>query len=1167
VEQNAIPLVITSLRGRVLYANPAAAQRLGSLETLTLPHRSGVFARLEPPQTDRHAPPLEISRRAIQWAGRRAYLITFREPVTPSPAEADQQQALLREQKLHAITQVISSSLDLQTTLHDVVRLSAELVEADGGVMGLLEPDGQHLSIASGYNFPINGLMARLPRGRGVVWDAVDAQRGLWLPVYRAHPQAQHEVAERLGVQALLAVPLVTTGRCIGVLQLISRRAEHTFSPRDLTLAEAVGQQAAVAIENSRLFEAQTQTLIREQRLNALTHLVSQTLDLEVILQDVVRLSAELVNAQGGIVGLLTSDERHLQLVYVYNLPAAHISPLLPKGEGLAWEVIESQRGLIVPDYPRHPQARPGLIAHGVTAYIMAPIIANERSIGALQLTSHTHSQRFTERDLALLEAIGRQAGVAIEKARLLAAAQQQASELASLYGASVALYSATELAHVAEQIVNVVVGDFAHAHCALLLIDETGQHLRPIAQQSQSGMQFQSFPLRVDGPGLIAAAARERRVIYAPDVRLEPRYLEGYPNTRSEIAIPLRDRDKALGVLNLESEQIEAFSESDRRVLIAFAERAELAIRSALLFEDAQQNARHLRLLHALAQIALGTHDFQVLLDTLADQLPAIINADSATITIWDAANQITLAGGASASVRPIAATAQPIPGEPTVTASVVRLQRTLVEDDLSDSPYVSRRLIEAFRVKAYVATPLLVSGQSLGAIILMFHERHHFSAQEIARTEQAAAQVALAVQNGQLFSTLERNAQHVMRLNQMTQVALQGLALDELLHLLADHLTAVIQADHGTISLWDTATNSIVRSGASASIRAVDDRLTLEPGELTVTPLVLKVGRTIVDEDAALGRYMSPRIASYFGTRAYLAIPLVAGEQLIGSAILSFERPHHFTVEEIERAEQAAGQIALAVANSQLLSRLEQARDVAEEANRLKSEFLANTSHELRTPLSGILGSLKLILDDMCDSPAEERDFIRAAYDASRKLLDIINDLLDVARIEAGKVVVHPEPVDVTALLLEIYQLTRVQAEQKALTMSIELPPNEAPLVSADPGKTRQILINLIGNALKFTERGSVRVTVEPEVAQHRMLIRVIDTGIGIAPETQQRLFQPFVQADGSTTRRYGGTGLGLSISRRLAELMGGTLTLYSAGRGHGSTFTLALPLMESR
>lgn len=283
-----------------------------------------------------------------------------------------------------------------------------------------------------------------------------------------------------------------------------------------------------------------------------------------------------------------------------------------------------------------------------------------------------------------------------------------------------------------------------------------------------------------------------------------------------------------------------------------------------------------------------------------------------------------------------------------------------------------------------------------------------------------------------------------------------------------------------------------------------------------------------------------------------------------VIGVLDLQSPRVEAFSPRAQRMISVFAEQAGLALANAQLVSHLVEARAAAEEASRLKSEFLANTSHELRTPLTGILGALSLILNDEVQSPQEARQFAQIASDSAHNLLSIVNDLLDFARMEAGKMTVQLEPVELNALLTNLHMLMWASVTKKGLRLAMDLPPGLV-WARADEEKVKQVMLNLLGNALKFTDQGEIRVLVEVEADQQRLRLSVSDTGIGIPPEKQGLLFRPFVQVDGSTTRRHGGTGLGLSISRRLAEMMGGALTLYSAGAGQGSTFTLTLPLAE--
>lgn len=252
-----------------------------------------------------------------------------------------------------------------------------------------------------------------------------------------------------------------------------------------------------------------------------------------------------------------------------------------------------------------------------------------------------------------------------------------------------------------------------------------------------------------------------------------------------------------------------------------------------------------------------------------------------------------------------------------------------------------------------------------------------------------------------------------------------------------------------------------------------------------------------------------------------------------------------------------------------------LEGARQQAEEASRLKSEFLANTSHELRTPLNGMIGFLKLILDGMAEDPEEQREFLSEAYRSALHLLNIINDILDVAKIEAGKVELALEPINLRELLEEVEDFTRPQAEHKGLSFAV-IPPttHDDLIVQSNYQRLLQVLLNLVGNAIKFTPAGGI--TIDVEIVKGKVIvhgqdfpgiakIRVADTGIGVSLANQERLFQAFFQVDGSRTRQYGGTGLGLAISQKLVEVMGGEIQFFSLGEGLGSTVTFTVPLFQ--
>jgi PAS domain S-box-containing protein len=277
-------------------------------------------------------------------------------------------------------------------------------------------------------------------------------------------------------------------------------------------------------------------------------------------------------------------------------------------------------------------------------------------------------------------------------------------------------------------------------------------------------------------------------------------------------------------------------------------------------------------------------------------------------------------------------------------------------------------------------------------------------------------------------------------------------------------------------------------------------------------------------------------------------------SGDELLHTAIVR-------DVRERVEAERLVRESAAGLESSN--RRLEEVNAQLEEASRLKSEFLANTSHELRTPLNGMIGFLQLVLDGLCDSPDEERDYLRQALACSRHLLGLINDVLDIAKIEAGKLTLEIERLDVQRVFDEVYTLTHVQAAQRGVELVFDVDLEAGAAARGDFGKTKQVLVNLVGNSLKFTPRGRVTVRARSRASLGHVIFEVQDTGVGIPAERQKLIFEKFVQGDGSTTRRFGGTGLGLAISRSLVELMGGIIGVHSDGENQGTRMYFSLPL----
>ncbi|MEA5503648.1 ATP-binding protein [Halotia wernerae UHCC 0503] len=336
--------------------------------------------------------------------------------------------------------------------------------------------------------------------------------------------------------------------------------------------------------------------------------------------------------------------------------------------------------------------------------------------------------------------------------------------------------------------------------------------------------------------------------------------------------------------------------------------------------------------------------------------------------------------------------------------------------------------------------------------------------------------------------------------------------------------------------------------------AVTSVDNAL-LGLEEIKLILIVLTVG--LIGASLLASLYLAP----------YLAGPL---EELRDYALNIHSHhaaqpiPHNFKIREFNQLAQALDQMVERL--KAWAEELEIAWKEAKTANHVKSQFLATTSHELRNPLNIIINCVRLVEDGLCDSREEEMEFLKRADETAIHLLAIINDLLDISKIEAGKLSVVLELIDLRQLLQDVINLQSVNVQKKGLQLKIDL--GDEPIsVKADAAKLKQVLINIIGNATKFTDEGSIMIATEIQCtdAKSQVIVSVTDTGLGIEPAQQHKLFRPFVMVDGGTTRKFEGTGLGLAISRNLIELMGGSITLESAGLNLGTIVKIVLPLID--
>jgi len=612
----------------------------------------------------------------------------------------------------------------------------------------------------------------------------------------------------------------------------------------------------------------------------------------------------------------------------------------------------------------------------------------------------------------------------------------------------------------------------------------------------------------------------------------------------------------------------VRPFTDKQIALVKSFAAQAVVAIENTRLLNELRESLQQqTATADVLKVISRSAFDLQRVLETLLETAARLCGAAHGQIFRYDgdccraAAGYKVPAGFVEMWER------TPIRAERGKATGRALLERRPVQiiDIQTDPEYEMHETLSEIGMRTVLAVPLLREGLPLGVIALWKTQIEAFTERQIELATTFADQAVIAIENVRLFDELrEALQQQTATADVLKVISRSTFDLKIVLNTLVESAARLCEADMVAIPrLIGSDLHHFASYGYAPDFQEFMERHPIVPGRGTATGRAALEGKTVHIPDVLADlEYTWTEGQKIAGYRTLLAVPLIRESAPIGVLTMARVAQRPFTPKQIELANTFADQAVIAIENVRLFDEIQDKNRQLAEASEHKSQFVSSMSHELRTPLNAIIGLTDMLVTNAARFGTEKaQEPLQRVNRAGTHLLGLINQVLDLSKIEAGKLELNPQTVQLAPLINEVIGTAGQLAEQNKNRLVVDAQENLGAL-TVDPMRLRQILLNLLSNACKFTKEGEVRLRAR-RVANGRDWIElaVADTGIGMTPEQQTKLFEEFSQADATTAQKFGGTGLGLAITRKLARMMGCDVTVTSEP-GKGSVFTVRLP-----